>query len=69
MKKWSKENWIQIIIALLLLIVLWYLGSVLLTLKKIKEEVFEIADGIEVEIVDSVNAPNIPGLPPLPKLP
>ena len=58
------ENWFRLSVLVLLLFVVWYLAAIDNELREIKYEIEEVADGIEVEIVDSVDGLNI-----LPKLP
>ena len=58
------ENWFRLSVLVLLLFVVWYLAAIDNELREIKYKIEEVADGIEVEIVDSVDGLNI-----LPKLP
>ena len=53
------ENWFRLSVLVLLLFVVWYLAAIDNELREIKYKIEEVADGIEVEIVDSVDGLNI----------
>jgi len=68
MKSFLKENWFKLITLILLALIALILWLVLLEVEKISYSSYEVADGIEVEIVDDVDK-NRGLLPTLPKLP
>ena len=61
---WLKLNWFQILIIVLLLYAISTFSTMNSSIRELENEVSDIADGIEIEIVDCLN--DVPGLPCLP---